>query len=71
MTDNFCEKNKDKLEKRDFINNELFCVKILNLFASAFHTVSYNFLVLNKKVKGDSSVKNYCHLFEEIINPYS
>ena len=70
ITDNFCEINKDKLEKRDFINNELFYINNLNLFASACYMVSYNILesVLNKKVKGDSSVKYYCDLFEEIIN---
>ena len=61
--------NNNKLNI-DLINNELYFMNNLNLFASACYMISYNLLedVLNKKIKNEDAVKYYCKTFNEIIN---
>ena len=54
----------------DLINNELYFLNKLNLFASACYMISYNLLeeVINKKIGDKPAVNVYGSKFNEIIN---
>ena len=63
-------KEKNHLNKKDLINNNLYFMNNLNLFASSCYMITYNIIedVINKKIDNKSSVDYFCKRFSNTIN---
>ena len=61
---------KYHIDKNDLINNNLYFLNNLNLFASSCYMITYNIIedVINKKINSKSSVEFYCKKFASTIN---
>jgi len=63
-------KEKNSLDKKDLINNNLYFMNNLNLFASSCYMITYNIIedVINKKIENKSSIEYFCKKFANTIN---
>ena len=63
-------KEKNHLDKKDLINNNLYFMNNLHLFASSCYMITYNIIedVINKKIDNKSSIEYFCKKFSNTIN---